>query len=292
METADILISASAKVRPVSLPTGHLGESLVIAFVGTTSSDEPFTLAVTPKPLSCLPDDLGHAVANFGAIAVEDFLLWRNRARNVEDWTPPLTGLTLGSWIDVEGYDLSDLRRITLSLAALGGERTATTPRQSSDRMPRSRTEARFFEFVRAEVVRIRPQLSSGFKRELSLSGKHAGTEIDFVGNHYVTCYTAIDPKTRSAMRVQSAAAGLWRLARTRDAFGFAAPAQVELTAWIPSQGNPTYDDRDYGIVDETVMELVEQAKREALTVHTVTDHLAASRRLVDIESFGQLAQV
>jgi len=130
----------------------------------------------------------------------------------------------------------------------------------------------------------VRPALAKGFRKSLSLTGKAAAGEIDFVGKHYVTCYAAVNPKARSASRVQTASAALWHLARARDAFGFASPAVMELTAWVPPQGLPIYSEQDYTTALEIVAELREQAGREQLAVFSVTDVDSACRRLVNIE--------
>jgi hypothetical protein len=137
---------------------------------------------------------------------------------------------------------------------------------------------------VKAEVLRTRPALAQAFRRVLSLPGKGTAGEIDFVGKHYVTCYAAVNPRGAAARRVHTASAALWRLARARDMFGFATPATIELTAWVPPPGLPIYTAQDYQFAEDTVAELRAQAAREALHVNTSVDAMAASQRLIDME--------
>ncbi len=138
---------------------------------------------------------------------------------------------------------------------------------------------------MREEVAQARPGLLSGFRRKFSLSGKSSGSEIDFVGSHYATCFAAINPKGAMSGRTRNASAALWRLARARDAFGFAAPATIELTAWTPLPGLPLYTRQEYSVVKETLQELSAQAAREELLIFSAPNAEIASRRLLEVEA-------
>jgi hypothetical protein len=219
-------------------------------------------------------------------LVVSDFEEWCARGKTPEEWVPPITGLTVGEWLLVEGFDLEDVLRVALSMSGLAVSQVASVPKdeQSSTASPRTSDERRFLDAIKSEIARSRPNLVKGFRRDLSLTGKAVGGEIDFVGHHYVTCYAAVNPRSRAVSRVQTAAAALWRLARARDAFGFATPAAIELTAWVPPEGLPIYSEQEYRAAAETVAELREQASREQLDVFAVTDVHSACRRLVDLE--------
>jgi hypothetical protein len=277
---------AVGRVRPVLMPVGHFNEKICIALVGWTEQHGFWARAATGKPLSCLPNDLGHAVFSFGSLVAADFMHWCGKSLKVDDWVPPLGGLLLGEWVDVDGFDAEDVVRISMSLAALHA--TEGLPEQRGEQSvsaPRTSDESRFLDEVRSEVQRTRPSLTRGFRKPLSLTGKASAGEIDFVGHHYITCYAAVNPKGKVANRVQTAAAALWRLARARDAFGFAAPGVVELTAWVPPRGLPIFSAHDYQVADETIAELQAQAAREDLKVFPVGDAGTACRRLVEFES-------
>lgn len=278
-------VPAAGAVRPILMGVGQVGESVCIALVGKSDSSGPWARAVAPKLLSCLPQELAHALVSFGGLVVSDFLEWCNQGRLAEQWQPPIAGLTLCDWIDVEGFDVHDMIRVSMSMAALITSESSDEVRLSNpSATPRPAEESRFLAAVRSEVERFRPALVKGFQRSLSLTGKAASGQIDFVGHHYVTCYAALNPKARAINRVQTASAALWRLARARDAFGFATPAVVELTAWVPPSGLPIYSANDYRVVDETVAELKAQAAKEELDVFPVNDASMACRRLVSIE--------
>jgi hypothetical protein len=275
-------------VRPIYLPVGHLGERVVICLIGQHESGEVIAVSIAPRPLKCLSETVAFGITNFGSLVCADYSRWAAGPRNSE-WIPPLQGLEIGQQIDIDGQDHLDVERIALSMCAL---RTDTDGRAVAGRgsnitgtSPRSREEHRFLDAVRLEVTKTLPQLENGFCRPFSLTGTAYGGEIDFVGTHYATCYSAINPKARTVSRVQTAAAGLWRLARARDAFGFASPSVVELTAWVPPPGLPVYSESDYRTCDETVAELREQAKREGLTLFPVTHVSEAGGRLLAVET-------
>jgi hypothetical protein len=271
--------------RPVYLPIGRLGEKICIALVGSSSTQSAWARATTLRPLACLPNDLGHAAFSFGGLVVADYQEWCARGKAPQDWSPPIAGLTVGDTVLAEGFDAEDAVRVACSLAALVPTyEVAASKEEPVSVSPRTSEEKRFLESVKIEIGKSRPSLVRGFRRGLSLTGKAVGGEIDFVGSHYVTCYAAVNPRGKAASRVQAASAALWRLARARDAFGFATPAAIELTAWVPPEGLPIYSDQDYRVAAETVAELREQASREQLEVFAVPDVSSACRRLVDIE--------
>ncbi|MFT7772477.1 hypothetical protein [Roseateles sp.] len=276
----------SGRVQPVLLPLGQFGEVVCIAVVGEATGHGFWARAVAAKPFSCLPGDLGHALFSFGSLVSADFVDWCTKGRGLESWRPPLGGLATGDWTEVSGFDFDDFVRVSMSLAGFGPvvSEPGGKPEQSN-LAPRTSEESRFLEAVRAEVARTRPGFNKGFRKTLSLTGKAVSGEIDFVGHHYVTCYAAVNPKGRASTRVQTASAALWRLARARDAFGFAAPSAIELTAWVPPRGMPIYSNADYLVVDETIAELRAQAQREELEVFSVFDAPMACQRLVDLET-------
>jgi hypothetical protein len=277
--------SFECSARPVYLPIGRLGEQICIAFVGVSPAHGAWARATTPRPLACLPNDLGQAAFAFGGLVVADYQEWCSRGKAPQDWLPPIAGLIVGDAVLAEGFDAEDALRVVCSLAALApSHETASAKDEAVSTNPRSSEERRFLESVKVEISKSRPGLAQGFRRGLSLTGRAVGGEIDFVGAHYVTCYAAVNPRGKAASRVQAASAALWRLARARDAFGFATPAAIELTAWVPPEGLPIYSEHDYQVAAETVAELREQASREQLEVFSVPDVSSACRRLIDIE--------
>lgn len=283
----DLVEAVECSARPVFLPVGQLQEQVCIAFIGISALGAPWASAVASKPLACLPNDLGEAISTFGNLVADDYSEWCARGQSPKTWEPPIAGLRLGDWILADGFDGEDAVRVCLSLAAFAGSHKQVqtdAPSVLPGNGPRTSEERRFLDAICEEIGRTRPSLRMAFRRDLSLTGKATGGEIDFVGSHYVTCYAAVNPKSKATSRVQTAFAALWRLARARDAFGFATPTTIELTAWVPPEGLPIYSAHDYTVASETVAELREQASREELDVFAVFDVQSACRRLIDVE--------
>jgi hypothetical protein len=277
----------TARVRPVFLPVGEYDERIAIAVVGVDLSGTYFAHAVASHVMRCLPESLAHACFSFGKLVTTDYLDWCSGGRRASDWTPPLVGLGLGDTKLIDAFDIQSLGALALEMCALFNadhEKEADSD-ETLYVAPRSTQEARFLDSVVTEVGRRAPQLVAGFRRAFSLTGKTVGSEVDFVGVRYATCFAAMDPRSRGPAKIQTASAALWRLARARDAFGFAAPNSIELTAWVPAPGQPIFSERDYSQVEEVVTELREQAKREELGLFTATDHLIASDHLLHMES-------
>ncbi|HTP97503.1 MAG TPA: hypothetical protein VMK05_16745 [Burkholderiales bacterium] len=275
----------SGTARAVFMSIGHLSERVAVAIVGQLIDGTPFARAVSSKVLRALPNDLGFACFHFGSIVAADFLGAGRRRNDVSAWESPLQGLEIGSPFDVDGFDLDSIAEAAARLCAFYQDPSSDPEEQERVVPPRASEEARFLESVREEVIRRQPRLRAGFKRTFSLTGGHASSEIDYVGSRYATCYAAINPRARQGIRVTTASAALWRLARARDAFGFAAPMTMELTAWVPSEGLPIYSSDDYTLVKETVAELTEQARREDLGVQAANDATQAARHLIDLEA-------
>ena len=274
----------SGNCRPIFLPIGQLSEKVAIAFIGTSQTGAPFATQVLTKVLRCLPIDMARACVAFADIVVEDYLAWCGAGRPTTSWKPPLAGLEVGSSVEISAYSDAELGAMAKTMAALFVENKTSSTSEDELVSPRANEEKNFLDQVMKEVLRTKPELKDRFHRAFNLRGRSVGNQIDFCGQHYVTCYSAINPKSRSKVRVSSASAALWNLARVRDAFGFDAPAKIELTTWVPPKGLPTYSEADYALVDDTVLELQEQAHREQLSVFSVPDSPRAGARLVEFE--------
>ncbi|MFM0489084.1 hypothetical protein [Paraburkholderia graminis] len=273
--------ACTATARLVRLNLDATGESIAIAVVGQFESGKPFARAVTSRILKCLPQELGYACHSFGTLLVADYL----SAHGGPSWHPPLSGVEVGPAFVVEADDEDGVIMTALERCALFHPSTAPDGAAAvEESIPRPAEENRFVHAVRAEVVLRKPSLESGFNRPFSLTGASSGFAVDYIGHSYATCYAAINPKGRSQVRLRTASAALWRLARARDAFGFATPECIELTAWVPARGLPIYRESEYAALDDAIGELREQAQREKLNVFTAHDIQSASNRLITEE--------
>jgi hypothetical protein len=276
------LPAQTATARLLKLNMNATGESIAIAVVGRFQSGKPFARVVTPRILQCLPRDLGRACHAFGTLLVDDYMSSNSAADGYESaWQPPLLNIEVGPEFLVEADDEESAIVSALERCALFSPPSSPVEVSVEEGSPRSTDERRFVQSVRTEVVHRKPNLGAGFNRTFSLTHASREFSIDYVGHAYATCYAAINPKGRSRVRLNTAAAGLWRLARARDAFGFAAPEHIELTAWVPAPGLPIYKESEYAALNDVVAELREQARRESLSIFTAHDILSASDRLI-----------
>lgn len=273
--------ACTASARIVRLNLDVTGESIAIAVVGRFESGKPFARAVTTRILRCLPQELGYACHSFGALLVADYL----SSHVGQSWRPPLVGIEVGPPFTVEADDEEGVIVASLERCALFHPPAAPDVAAAiNESIPRPAEENRFVHAVRVEVVHRNPSLEPGFNRPFSLTGAGSGFSIDYIGHSYATCYAAINPKGRHPVRLRTASAALWRLARARDAFGFATPECIELTAWVPAPGLPIYRESEYAALDDAIGELREQARREKLQVFTAHDIQSASNRLINEE--------
>lgn len=273
-----------AHARFAKLVVEASGESFAIAVIGEQEDGHAFARPVTSRVLRCLPHELGYACHTFGNLLVADYLAWAQGGKQPEAWRPPIADIVLGPAFVVEAERHEDIVAVALERCALYQGSPVSQPHEDEGIAGRPIDEVRFARSVKEEVLSTAPALSGGFNRKFSLTGSASGFAIDYIGHAYATCYATINPKSKAPVRLKAASAGLWRLARARDAFGFASPEHVELTTWVPAPGLPIYSDSEYLIVRDTLEELKAQAKREALDVFSTFDAHNASRRLLKEE--------
>ena len=138
----------SMRIRPVYLPVGHVAERLCIALVGVSDTHAPWARPILGRPLSSLPNDVGHACVTFGSVVAADFQEWCARGSRAEDWAPPLSGLDMGDWLVVDGLDADDVVRAAISLSFLTPRDVSTGVKRDELAAPRSSDESRFLGSV------------------------------------------------------------------------------------------------------------------------------------------------
>ncbi|MGF6635503.1 hypothetical protein [Paraburkholderia sp. MM6662-R1] len=267
------------------------GENIAIAVLGEHANGEPFARVVTPKVLRCLPQDLGVAVHSFATLIVADYLDWAARRGGTEGWESPLGGIETGKKFIVDAESREAVVYAALERCSLFHRPSIpkNAVKEEADRPPRPAFESRFAQSVKRDVLLQKPSLEPGFNRTFSLTNSSTGFAIDYIGHSYATCYAAIDPRSKGAVRLRTSSAALWRLARARDSFnfGFFTPDRFELTAWVPSPDLPIYSEQDYDLVSDMVNELKLQASKEELGVFPTHDARSASKRLLGHEALS-----
>jgi hypothetical protein len=117
------------------------------------------------------------------------------------------------------------------------------------------------------------------------LAGGSVQNRLDYMSASYGVCYSTVNPFTSKTNLLPRAQSALWRLARARDASGFAPPKVLEIVLWTPQPGQPIFSSQHYELVDETVDELRSEAIKENLGVTTVFSPDLAGERLLSMEA-------
>ncbi len=273
--------------RKVLLRTTGATETFAVAVIGESLERQAFSANVFQRRPSFGNPELSELCYRVGELVAEDYLSFRSKNSNLLDWETPLEGVELDEVFSVEGQNRNDLVVNALRHCALFYSPPNKGNQEESVR-PSKTEESIFRDLVKRGVLEKIPSLLNSFNRDFSLTASRQTSNIDFVGSFYATCFAAVNPKANRSIRMTNATSSLWRLARARDAFGFAAPQTMELTAWVPPKGLPLFTDHEYQAVEEVILELDAQARTEGLTVFSAETADDAIRRVVQNESIAR----
>lgn len=267
-------------------PIALSGERYCIAIVGQTASGEALVRStVSPRIARCVIGELGANLVGFSQLVVQDFKVAHHAGRVFEKWRPPFDRMTLGELREVGGNDQDQmLQAASISFALLAHE-TAPTKADEPVVAPSADDERAFRESVQKTVQSARPGLARFFGQSFSLAGGTVKNRLDYLSASYGVCYSTINPSTPKSNLMLRAQSALWRLARARDATGFAQPKTLEIVLWTPQPGLPIFSAQQYAIVDDTVEELRTEAAKEDLGVWPVHTPGNAGDRLLELEA-------
>ncbi|MGQ0750998.1 MAG: hypothetical protein ACT4PS_10730 [Betaproteobacteria bacterium] len=267
-------------------PIALSGERYCIAMVGRTTEGEAIARStVAPRVARCVIGHLGANLVGFSRLVVKDFKIAMHAGMPLEKWRPPFDRMALSETREFDGNDAEQmLRAASVNFALLAHEpETERTDEEISS--PRADDERKFIGSVQALVRKTRPGLVRNFGQTFSLAGGTVKNRVDYLSASYGACYSTINPSTPKSNLLLRAQAALWKLARARDATGFAQPKTLEVVLWTPQSDLPIFSRQQYDIVDETVEELTTEAAKEALGVVSVHSPNNAGERLLRLET-------
>jgi hypothetical protein len=267
-------------------PIALSGERYCIAVVGRTADGETIARStVSSRVARCVIGELGANLVGFSQLVVQDFKIALHAGIRLEKWEPPFDRMAMSETRNVDGNSVEEmLRAATVNFAVLAHESmSAKTDEDIS--APRADDERKFIGSVQAIVRKTRPGLSRYFGQTFSLAGGTVKNRLDYLSASYGACYSTINPSTSKSNLLPRAQAALWKLARARDATGFAQPKTLEVVLWTPQPDLPIFSRQQYDIVDETVDELTAEAAKEALGVKSVHSPRSAGDRLLQLEA-------
>lgn len=281
------LPALSGVVRAVYFePIALSGERYCIAIVGQTFSGEAIARsAVSPRVARCVIGELGANLVGFSQLVVQDFKIALHAGMALEKWHPPFDRMSLSDPREVDGNDGEQMLQAASTNFALLAHEAAPAKTDEDVVSPSADDERKFRESVQEAVQAARPGLARYFGQTFSLAGGTVKNRLDYLSASYGVCYSTINPSTPKSNLLLRAQSALWKLARARDATGFAQPKTLEIVLWTPQPGLPIFSEQQYGIIDETVAELTTEAAEEALGVMSVHSPRTAGERLLELET-------
>lgn len=281
------LPSLVGSVRAVYFePIALSGERYCIAIVGVTASGEGIARStVSPRVSRCVIGELGANLVGFAQLVVQDFTVSLGKGKRFQSWRPPFDRMSLSEPREVDGGSSEQILQVATMMFAMLAHESEPNMADDDITVPSADDERQFRDSVRHAVEQVRPGLVHYFGRTFSLTGGSVQNRVDYMSATYGVCYSTINPFTSKSNLLPRAQSALWRLARARDASGFAPPELLEIVLWTPQPGQPIFSRQQYEIVDETVAELTSEAQRENLGVITVSSPHLAGERLLSVES-------
>jgi hypothetical protein len=281
------LPAISGVVRAVYFePIGLSGERYCIAIVGQTSAGEVIARStVAPRVARCVIGELGANLVGFSQLVVQDFKIALHAGMALKKWRPPFDRMSLSDPREMDGNDGEQvLQAASINFALLAHE---AVPAKADEEIvaPSADDERKFRESVQGAVQTARPGLARYFGQSFSLAGGTVKNRLDYLSGSYGVCYSTINPSTPKSNLLLRAQSALWKLARARDATGFAHPKTLEIVLWTPQPGLPIFSEQQYDIIAETVAELTSEAAKETLGVTPVHSPHTAGERLLGFEA-------
>lgn len=236
--------------------------------------------------LRCL-GDMGHSLAYFGSQLADDFRREVARGTPPEQWRPRFSGMHVGTWTDAFGQSLEAATSGNMeAFSALWRPAGSETDTIAAPR-PLPKELRRFITTIKSRVERINSNLATLFEQHYSLTQTQdkAKSTVDYLSSRYAACYSVLKPKSPHARLYANDS--LWRLARARD-IQLVPPTTTEVVLWVPDPDLPLFSEEEIKAADEHVAELRAEARKEDLSIATVTNADAAAKRLILAEGISQ----
>jgi hypothetical protein len=281
------LPALSGVVRAVYFePIVLSGERYCIAIVGQTSGGEAIACStVSPRVARCVIGELGANLVGFSQLVVQDFKIALHAGTTLQKWRPPFDRMFLGNPRKVDGDNGEQMLQAAGINFAMLAHDTVPTKTDKEIIAPSADDERKFRESVQGAVQTARPGLARYFGQSFSLAGGTVKNRLDYLSGSYGVCYSTINPSTPKSNLLLRAQSALWKLARARDATGFAQPKTLEIVLWTPHPGLPIFSEQQYDIIADTVAELTSEAAKETLGVTSVHSPHTAGERLLKFEA-------
>lgn len=254
----------------------HSGERITVGITATAADGDTIVVpALSEKQLTCVFGRDGASLYNIIQITLDDLSEHLKESPTPSSWESPFSGISLGEERDTLGNSLTSVVQNAMRLAAsfsagiIGLEQVLSGDSIAIAAMDDDRWPKQIQEILR----RQKPGFEEYFNRSVEVVQGARPAKFDFLGRHYVANFGKLIPYSKRLSTLQlQAKAKLWDLARLREAPGTNNISAFELILWRPSANDPAYSEKEIKNLNDAILELTEEAKREDLftiPVHT-----------------------
>lgn len=278
-----ILPEVKATWAPIYLePIMQSGERITVGVAGISSTGEVEVIpTLNQTKLRCAFGESGLSLLDAATICLEEFSDYLKDFNSFEGWEAPLGGVSLGHARKAAGNSLREIlstaTQLTASFSSLqltNDALTATDALVKEDRWPKQ---------IKDAVIKVAPDLDKHFNRNYNLVPGGPLTKYDFWGERYIANFGKVNSPQSS---LKDGRAKLWSLARLREVDPFSSrDNSYELILWRPQEDSPAYSEKTMRQINETILELTEEAKKEELRAMAFLGAEQASQHILQMEA-------
>lgn len=267
-------------------PIAGSGERLCVAVAarGPNRSYEVVTV-IKRETAKCMLGTAGPKLTSLIELAVQSLRRHLSTGGELDNWHPPLSGVSVG---DIQYGQVSDLTMMLRTTARNSAflSSLADFCLDQEDEVDDTSGSERWLTQVREATIAEVPRLAECFGRRMSLVSGPARTQCDFVGARFAAQLGRLIPGPSISPMIKAAKAKLWDLESLRDMdsgnlFHFDA---FELILYRPSDNDPAYSDKEIARLHDALDELTETGDKQSLIVRPVYSAQEAAQRIVKAE--------
>lgn len=234
------LVTADVRLwpwRPIYWePVSGTGERIMVGVVHGYADEFRATRTIRKDVLECL---FGKSAGGLLRLIDEGLRLYQAAARasgGIDGIRASLLGLQSGEMRRTEARSSTELLETACLLCSSLVNLDRLDEADENDEPQAEEVSRRFSTEVRAEVLRLRPDLQSGFGKSATLIDGGQQVRFGFASSRVLLHYTVLNTVRHSAS-VRDARAKFWELQRAREVTGV---AQAALIAGVPRNDDPT----------------------------------------------------
>ena len=262
-------------------PVSGTGERLMVGVVHAYAGELRSVRTVRDDVLDCL---FGKAAPGLRRLIDHALSLYQaagTAVRSVEPLDGPISGVFAGPVRLTEASSVAELLQTACLLYSSLGNLDKLDDAEESDAPQQDEVNRRFGSEVKTEVVKIRPDLATGFGRGGTLINGGQKVKFGYFSTTAVLHFTVLHPVRQSAS-VRDARARIFELHKAREV------AQIEhaaLIAAVPRSDDATLGSKQREVLLANKREIEAEADSMNLRWYAVTTATEGAERLIEIVS-------